>query len=287
MDTKTSTTSRLHVPRSVDAPSLGYANLTVGRFRRRDDYRVVRPAGTDDFLMILGNSGRGLIQSQNMAIQVLPRQIVLLKPEHPHDYGTDPKCGIWGLLWAHFHPPAHWMPLLGWNEIVPGVLLMDLRHRTAATQRVLHAFHEMHLLASSNLPRRNWLAMNALETLLLRCDAMATHPSNEMDSRLETVVHHIQTHISDPLYLPELANMVHLSVSQLSALFRQNLKMSPHAYVEAQRMDVASRLLQYPSLSIKEVAFMSGFQDALYFSKRFRRHLKLTPSRFREECSSR
>ena len=264
-----------------------YANLMVGHFRRMSaDYRIVRPAGTHDWLIILGLSGGGLIRHGGREISLRPRQLAVFKPEMSHDYGTNPRIGHWELIWAHFHAPSHWLPLLNWAEPIPGALVLDLPRHTVAARRVMEAFHEMYRLATSTLPRRDWLAMNALEGLLLQCDALVSRTQINLDPRLETVTEHIQQHLSEPLSLHALAKLVHLSISQLCALFRQHLKVSPHVYIENRRMDHARRLLQFPSLSIKEVAGRSGFNDPLYFSKRFRNHSGFSPSDYRKQLHS-
>jgi len=249
----------------------------------RSDYRIVRPAGTHDWLIILGVSGGGLIRYEGRKFSLKPRQLAVFKPEVFHDYGTDPQIGHWALIWAHFHAPSSWLPLLNWPEPIPGALVLDLPRGTAAARRIVDAFQEMYRLATSTLPRRDWLAMNALEGLLLRCDALVSHSRANPDPRLETVTAHIQRHLAEPLSLQVLAAMAHLSVSQLSFLFRRHLRVSPHLYIENCRMDLARRLLQFPSLSVKEVADRCGYNDSLYFSKCFRGHSGFSPSDYREQ----
>ena len=263
-----------------------YANLTVGHFRRMGaDYHIARPGGTHDWLIILGLSGGGLIRHATTEVRLRPGQLVVFKPEIPHDYGTDPQPGFWELIWAHFHPPACWLPLFNWDEPVPGALMPSIPPRTAAARRVREAFREVYRLATSPLPRRDWLAMNALEGLFLRCDALASRARSGLDPRLETAIEHIQRHLAEPISLRCLAAATHLSVSQISALFRRDLKMSPQVYIEAQRMEQARRLLQVPSLSIKEIAGRVGFADPLYFSKRFSKDAGVTPSEYRNAKS--
>jgi AraC family transcriptional regulator of arabinose operon len=246
------------------------------------DYRIVRPLGTHDWLIILGLSGGGVIRHNTQKISLRPKQLAVFKPEISHDYGTDPGIGYWELIWAHFHAPSDWLPLLSWNEPIPGVLVLDLSRRSAVARRVMGAFLEMYRLASSTLPRRDWLAMNALEGLLLSCDALVSRTRMNLDPRLETVTEHIQRHLSEPHSLHSLAKMAHLSISQLSALFRQQFKVSPRVYIENRRMDHARRLLLFPSLSIKNIAVESGFNDPLYFSKRFRSLSGYSPSDYRK-----
>ncbi len=261
-----------------------YANLTVGYFRRmRSDYRIVRPSGANDWLIILGVSGGGIIRYEGRTLSLKPRQLVMFKPEMFHDYGTNPQSGHWALIWAHFHAPSSWLPLLNWAEPIPGALVLNLPRGTAAARRIVDTFHEMYRFATSTLPRRDWLAMNALESLLLRCDALVSRSRENLDPRLETVIGHIQRHLAEPLSLQTLAAMAHLSVSQLSFLFRRHLRVSPHLYIENCRMELARRLLLFPSLSIKVIADSCGYNDPLYFSKCFRRHSGFSPSDYRQQ----
>lgn len=263
-----------------------YANLVTGHYHMRRQYRIVRPAGTHDWLIKLTLSGRGLIRHGEGRFVLKPGQMAVFKPEMPHDYGTDPHVGHWEMLWVHFHPLRHWLPLLDWPEPVRGLLLLNLPKGAAEGRRVIELFQEMHRLATSNSPRRDWLAMNALEGVLLRCDALVSRAKTDLDARLESVTEYIHRHLEEALTLDDLARVAHLSVSQLSALFRTQLRVSPQQYIEGRRMEFAMRLLQFPNLSIKEVATRSGYNDPLYFSKRFRRHAQMTPTEYRAQAGA-
>lgn len=264
-----------------------YTNLVTGHYRMKRQYRIVRPAGTHDWLIKLTLSGRGLISHAEGKFTLKPGQMAAFKPEMPHDYGTDPQIGHWEMLWIHFHPLSHWLPLLDWSEPARGLLLLNIPRRTADGRRVVEQFQEMHRLATSNTPRRDWLAMNAMEGLLLRCDALVSRAKTGLDPRLESVTEFIHRHLEDALSLDDLARAAHLSISQLSALFRRQLHVSPQQYIEGRRMEFAMRLLQFPNLSIKEIATRAGYNDPLYFSKRFRRHTGAAPSDYRERSGPR
>ena len=266
-----------------DIMTCQYTNLVTGHYRMRRQYRIVRPAGTHDWLIKLTLSGAGLIRHNDGDITLRPGQIAAFKPEFPQDYGTEPQAGRWEMLWVHFHPLAHWLPLLDWTEAARGLLLLELPRTRLDGRRVTEAFHEMHRLATSSLPRRDWLAMNALEGLLLRCDALVARARADLDPRLEGITDHIHRNLSEPLTLEALSKAGHLSVSQLSNLFRRQLRVSPQQYIESRRMELAKRLLQFPNLSIKEVAAKAGYNDPLYFSKRFRRNAGLCPIDYREQ----
>ena len=58
--------------------------------------------------------------------------------------------------------------------------------------------------------------------------------------------------------------------------------MPPAEFVLQQRMQRAAKLLTNAAvLPVKEVAIMSGFEDANYFAKVFRRTYGINPTEFR------
>jgi AraC family transcriptional regulator of arabinose operon len=83
--------------------------------------------------------------------------------------------------------------------------------------------------------------------------------------------------------LDELAETADLSVSRFSELFRRRFGCSPMRYVLELRLRRAAILLNDPSLSIAQVAAGAGFQDPLYFSRRFGRHFGVSPTGYRRQ----
>jgi AraC family transcriptional regulator, arabinose operon regulatory protein len=261
--------------------AIRYSNLLTGHYRMRRRYHIRRPRGTEDWLLIYTVSGRGVFSHARGSLTVCPGDLVLLSPGTPHDYGLEKILGRWELLWAHFHPLPTWMVLLNWPEIFPGVMKLSLR----GNKKIVRLFQAAHGLATGMQARREWMAINALEGLLLLCDSI--NPQSEAsigyDSRVQEVVEHICRNLATPLNLGDLARVCHLSISRLSHLFRENLGMSPQRFIETQRMDRAKRLLLIPQMRIGEVAAEVGFRDPFYFSQRFRREAGMSPRAYREE----
>ena len=61
-------------------------------------------------------------------------------------------------------------------------------------------------------------------------------------------------------------------------LFHEATGESPRAYINRLRLLRARHLLKETDLSVKEVAFQTGFPDAIYFSRRYREFWKNPPS---------
>jgi len=92
----------------------------------------------------------------------------------------------------------------------------------------------------------------------------------------------LQEHIARPTAMTELADLLGISPRTLNRRFRQATGMSPQAYLQGLRINQARELLKHSNLSVGEVAWQLGLQDASYFSQLFRRHCGVSPLRYRE-----
>ncbi len=261
-----------------------YPNVLTGHYRMREAYRIRRLRGTQDWLLIYTLGGRGLFRHAQVSRVSRPGDLMLIGPATAHDYGIDPALGRWDLLWAHFHPLPTWLPLLDWPRVAPGLMSLHPTNQSIR-QRILDYFKQVNHLASGAMARHEWLAVHALEGLLLWCDTINPRAAaSGLDPRIQATMECIRRNLSEPLTLARLARVSHLSISRLSCLFRAQVGMTPQQYVEAQRLDRATRLLQIPSISIKQIAAEVGFNDPFYFSQRFHRRNGISPREYRRRC---
>jgi transcriptional regulator GlxA family with amidase domain len=79
------------------------------------------------------------------------------------------------------------------------------------------------------------------------------------------------------LRLSHLARAASLGRSRFVQRFRLATGVSPMRYVDALRMEEARRLLE-EDLAVARVAHLCGFEDPLYFSRRFRAVHGVAPS---------
>ncbi len=78
-----------------------------------------------------------------------------------------------------------------------------------------------------------------------------------------------------------LAQGVAMSPSRFSARFSKALGDSPMAYVTKWRMNVAGRLLDESVQSVGKVAAAVGYENVAAFSRTFKRHLGISPAKWR------
>ncbi len=82
--------------------------------------------------------------------------------------------------------------------------------------------------------------------------------------------------------LADVARQSHLAPNYFHRIFKEQFKITPYTYMLNRRMDYAKQLLLGTSLSIKEVAAQSGYDNEFHFSTNFKKYTKITPSKYRK-----
>lgn len=97
------------------------------------------------------------------------------------------------------------------------------------------------------------------------------------------IIELMESHLSEPLSLVEIADDAGLSRRQIERLFRQEMGRSPARYYLEIRLDRARHLLVQSSLPVVEVAVACGFVSASHFSKCYREVYNRSPQQERAE----
>ena len=91
----------------------------------------------------------------------------------------------------------------------------------------------------------------------------------------------IADHLGDDLSVPALARRAGMSPRNFARAFRREIGTTPAAYVEAQRVEGARRLLETAEASVAEVAAACGFARVETMHRAFRRGVRVTPGQYR------
>lgn len=100
--------------------------------------------------------------------------------------------------------------------------------------------------------------------------------------RFAPVFEYIKTHLAEKIPVQTLAKLMNLDSVYFSNLFCETFGIPPTQYIISKRIQSAQLLLSDKSLSIKEIAFCTGFENEAYFSRLFRQKTELTPSEYRK-----
>jgi two-component system response regulator YesN len=95
---------------------------------------------------------------------------------------------------------------------------------------------------------------------------------------LGLAVNYLRANYAKPIQLAQVAEHCRISQGYLSRLFSEYLNTTFIDYLNELRVGEAARLLRAGGKSVKEVAYMVGYGDPNYFSRVFRRYMKVSPS---------
>ncbi len=104
-------------------------------------------------------------------------------------------------------------------------------------------------------------------------------------SSLQDLEGWIADHLAEDLSVTRMAEQVGMSTRTFARVFRQELGVSPAAYVESVRVEAARRLLETTSRGLPEVARLCGFGTVETMHRVFRRTLRVTPGEYRRHFS--
>jgi AraC family carnitine catabolism transcriptional activator len=92
--------------------------------------------------------------------------------------------------------------------------------------------------------------------------------------------------LEEPLPCTEIADRIGLSLRQLERTFRRNLGVTPKAHYRALRLTRAQNLLQQTTLSVAEIAASAGFVSFTHFTRVYKTHFGVPPSRDRRQSTA-
>ncbi|MET9530848.1 MULTISPECIES: DJ-1/PfpI family protein [unclassified Streptomyces] len=99
--------------------------------------------------------------------------------------------------------------------------------------------------------------------------------------RVEDLRHHIMRNIGEQLTVADLAAYAHVGERQLTRIFKAELGMTPSAYVESARVEVARNQLESTDATLERIVSLCGFGTTDTLVRAFRRRLDTTPTEYR------
>lgn len=92
---------------------------------------------------------------------------------------------------------------------------------------------------------------------------------------------YIREHLLEPIRLQDLSNHVSLTPSYVCKLFKQVTGDTITYYTHKLKIDKAIEYLSESNMSLSEIAEVLGFYDQFHFSKVFKVHVGVPPSKYR------
>lgn len=98
---------------------------------------------------------------------------------------------------------------------------------------------------------------------------------------VKRILYYIQTHYSQPLSAENLSEEFYFASNTIRGIFKKHTGMTIHESLSRTRMEKAKELLKDPSIKIKKVAELVGYEAVSYFGMRFSKDYGMSPLAFR------
>lgn len=130
------------------------------------------------------------------------------------------------------------------------------------------------------------LADLTLQELLIRIIQTQTVKSidqgdfSNQNNAIAQVIDYIRKNLKEDINLKHLSDKACMSTTSFYRFFKRELGMSPIEFVLSEKIKYAKKLLKNQSIQINEVCYLSGFDDANYFIRLFKKHEGVTPKQY-------
>jgi AraC-like DNA-binding protein len=103
----------------------------------------------------------------------------------------------------------------------------------------------------------------------------------DLNRRLLRARDAMDRHYAEPLDVPAVAEVAHISPAHFSRTFRHVFGETPHRYLQRRRVERSMFLLRETDRSVTDICLDVGFTSLGTFSRMFREIVGETPSRYR------
>ena len=166
----------------------------------------------------------------------------------------------------------------------------DLEHNNlfslniAENKDILKMFKDLEKLHFSRKPFYEIISINQVYNIILK--AIDTHHNstkyipNAKRLRLAPALKYIANNFTKPIKNEELASLCKISTVYFRKLFCEVFGISPINYVHELRIKKAMEMLRSDYSNITDIAFTLGYNSIYEFSKDFKKHTGVSPSKY-------
>ena len=241
---------------------------SCGFQRLKENYMVIRERGRKDYQLLLVESGVCEVEYEDETYRLTAGNILLYPPNVKQRY-TFFESGL--SLWCHFTGTAV-EEVLAAHGLVGGIYRLAPDHALfEAYAALIRRFHQRsaRLLATASL----------LEVLFHL--SSTSRETGEGSEPIASLLNYLHMNYSQKLSVASLARRTGYSESRISHLFTEVAGKSPMRYLNDIRLKASCEMLSATDLSISEIASACGFEDPLYYSRRFRKRYGMSPTEYR------
>ena len=221
-------------------------------------------------------SGRGEITIQGITYPLKRGDVFMVDIPGEHCYRLPPSSPAWEVLYVELSKEA--LPFLRQAMALSGPVF-----ELAASSAVVKRTWELYEKAIHNEIQDAYEnSAFTYEWLMELTRHVSKNRTQTLSIAIEQCKQFIEQHYMEPIGLKEMAEVAGQSRFHFSREYERRLGITPVRYLTEVRVAQAVKLLLSTELNQEEIAQRTGFSNANYFGKVFRKHMGMSPGLFRE-----
>ena len=262
-----------------------------------------RHAHKDFYELVVVSGGSALHWYEGQVQRLSPGTVLLIQPEHPHDFLQCENLEIYNILFTKefynliaedlgmlpggqllFRTPS---PALNSSKVEEMGIRMPM-DKYPEIIRDLNAFSKMKNQKEPGIRSLTIAKFIEIVYSLAKCCTWGTALEKRDHAwQIKQILNRVCERLGEPWSLEKMARCANLSVSLFRQEFKKMMLDSPMNYLLKLRLrSAADKLLQSPSLPLNDVAMTCGFYNISYFNRQFKRHFGFPPAQFRKQLLS-
>ncbi|ANE48514.1 hypothetical protein SY83_22005 [Paenibacillus swuensis] len=231
------------------------------------------PRKQQDIQLVLVHSGSMEVTVDGVLHQVLPGQVLLLKPQHQEWFKFSSHQETWH-RWISVHVPELTELKRNGLEALPNIISIPSElNRTVELLLSLQTQYEQ----TSNVIRS--IGYGAIE--LFMAANFRSRQLQDLHPSILLAKDFINSHFHEELSLRDIASQAGVSPEHLVRLFRLHEDTTPMKYVWNYRVLRANELLIQTGLRINEITERCGFKSTYHFARVMKKQTGRTPTEIR------
>ncbi|WP_375450065.1 helix-turn-helix domain-containing protein [uncultured Devosia sp.] len=238
--------------------------------------------GTAPFLVLQHTvAGQGRLDFAGVQHRLTPGQTMLLSLPHAHRYWLER-----GQSWEYF-----WIVLNGREALRIARAVIDVAGPVLTLSQGVIDRLAAACLALIDQPailpgQASGAAYSAIVALHDGVFSTGAEPRPALPAAIARATAYVDANLAGPLNVARMAGVAQMSRAHFVRQFSAALATSPSAFVLERRLERVERLLLATDMSIVAIARATGFANANYLAKAFRRKYALAPLQYRNALRS-
>ena len=242
-----------------------------------------RPQGRKDYQLLYIASGKAHFYFNGIHTVVNEGNMILYRPdeEQCYYYYAPDKTEVY---WVHF-TGRHVDSILEYYQL-PETGNLFYTGTSADYQWMYRQMIQELQLCRQNYEELVSLLLRQIFIMINRHITEDKKVGSNIYNEIERATHYFNENYNKDINIDEYAASRHMSTCWFIRSFRQVAKVTPMQYILSLRMANAQNLLETTDYNISEVAAAVGYDNALYFSRLFHKHMGVSPTEYRKKRNS-